>query len=355
MIYDKMKNKRFFDRNFIGEEAIYLKEGLGSQLDCEYDVDQWVRLKEMKDKDGKWIKHPQLIVDDMRAGDISQGTLGDWWFLSALSVVAYSRPELILKLIHPKSRKYIKNGIYVIRFYILGEQQIVYVDDNFPVDENKQSVFCKVITDHGASEFWPILLEKAYAKLYGGYIALEKGRPENALVDIWNGISEVISFDTKEFIEMKNNGVFWAKLKAWINRNYLLAASSKKKMNKRSNHGEKPTDLGLIEGHAYAVLDVAEIDEVRLIMLRNPWGKGEWKGAWSDYDNDNWTEKRRRKIEKNQRLKGREYIKIGIDDGVFWMTIPDFLSNYISLSIVRIYEYPEWRKYRVTGEWKEGK
>ena len=43
--------------------------------------------------------------------------------------------------------------------------KILYVDDKFPVDENNQSVFCKVITDHGASEFWPILLEKAYAKL----------------------------------------------------------------------------------------------------------------------------------------------------------------------------------------------
>ena len=92
---------------------------------------------------------------------------------------------MIENLFHEKSRvKIVKSGIYVIRFYVLGDQQIVYVDDKFPVSRNGQSVFCKVITTHGVSELWPILLEKAYAKLYGCYMALEKGRPEHALVDI---------------------------------------------------------------------------------------------------------------------------------------------------------------------------
>lgn len=34
------------------------------------------------------------------------------------------------------------------------------------------------------------------------------------------------------------------------------------------------------------------------------------------------------------------------------MTLSDFLANYVSLSIVRIYEYPEWHRCRVTAQWK---
>jgi len=49
----------------------------------------------------------------------------------------------------------------------------------------------------------------------------------------------------------------------------------------------KPT--GLILNHAYGLNDIMEFDDpdhkgekLRLLRLRNPWGKGEWTGAWSD-------------------------------------------------------------------------
>jgi hypothetical protein len=29
--------------------------------------------------------------------------------------------------------------------------------------------------------------------------------------------------------------------------------------------------MGIVQGHAYAILDVVEIDEHRLLQLRNPW------------------------------------------------------------------------------------
>jgi len=86
---------------------------------------------------------------------------------------------------------------------------------------------------------------------------------------------------------MKNNGTFWEKLVNSVNNGYLLAASS------NGTTDSIKTELGIVEGHAYAVLDVEEIDGVRLIQLRNPWGDSEWSGEWSDYDNINWTESRK--------------------------------------------------------------
>jgi hypothetical protein len=38
---------------------------------------------------------------------------------------------------------------------------------------------------------------------------------------------------------------------------------------------------GIIESHAYSVMKAVEMDGKRLLLLKNPWGKGEWKGPWS--------------------------------------------------------------------------
>jgi hypothetical protein len=47
-------------------------------------------------------------------------------------------------------------------------------------------------------------------------------------------------------------------------------------------------DTGLLKNHAYSLIAVLEIEDpftkgatVRLLRLRNPWGKSEWNGAWS--------------------------------------------------------------------------
>ena len=53
---------------------------------------------------------------------------------------------------------------------------------------------------------------------------------------------------------MKNNGSFWDLLQNCINSGYLLAASS----NGESDTVE--TELGIVEGHAYAVLDAQELN-----------------------------------------------------------------------------------------------
>ena len=45
---------------------------------------------------------------------------------------------------------------------------------------------------------------------------------------------------------------------------------------------------GLVDGHAYTLLNALELKfhnkVYRLLQLRNPWGKGDSKGAWSDND-----------------------------------------------------------------------
>lgn len=57
-------------------------------------------------------------------------------------------------------------GAFILKFFI-GEQAVdVIIDDQFPVDNKENWVFGHS-TDK--NELWPLILEKAYAKLYGGY------------------------------------------------------------------------------------------------------------------------------------------------------------------------------------------
>lgn len=45
---------------------------------------------------------------------------------------------------------------------------------------------------------------------------------------------------------------------------------------------------GVVQGHAYTLLNAIVLNHksqtIRLVQLRNPWGKGEYTGKWSDTD-----------------------------------------------------------------------
>lgn len=52
---------------------------------------------------------------------------------------------------------------------------------------------------------------------------------------------------------------------------------------------EPPLVEGLFGSHAYAVLRAVECKGKRFVIVRNPWGKGEWTGRWSDGSKE-WTQ-----------------------------------------------------------------
>jgi len=77
----------------------------------------------------------------------------------------------------------------------------------------------------------------------------------------------------------KEKDAFWNQFRDSDRKNYVMMAGSLGK-------GEQESKLGIISGHAYSLIAVFEFQiasgRIRLVKLRNPWGKGEWKGDWSD-------------------------------------------------------------------------
>jgi Calpain family cysteine protease len=115
------------------------------------------------------------------------------------------------------------------------------------------------------------------------------------------------------------------------------------------------SNMGIVQGHAYSILDIFEVEGNKLLQLRNPWGNDkEWKGAWSDQSSD-WTERRRQIIYERARQRGVEAIKIGEADGTFWMNYVDWFTNFASISMVKYFDENSFTEINYISEWSIAK
>lgn len=92
----------------------------------------WERVQDLNNDDQR-KKNQVLVFDEGTAAcDIKQGSLGDCYFLSSMSVVGHSRPDLLQKMFHPESRKFQPNGLYTVMFFRNRKPVFVTIDDRFP-------------------------------------------------------------------------------------------------------------------------------------------------------------------------------------------------------------------------------
>lgn len=267
-----------------------------------------------------------------------------------MSVVAHTRPELIQRIFHPDSRKYRKDGLYTMMLFSAKTPVIITVDDNFMCKSSaKTHAFVKLTTnENGVREIWPLLIEKAYAKLYGSYSAIEGGLVEKALESLTNGAPLRLDFRDKEVEQQYNTGELWSKMVFWKEKNYLMGCGSP------SGSDTDVSSLGIVQGHAYSILDIALIDGHKLVQLRNPWGNStEWKGAWGDHSKE-WNERRKRIAYERMEDQAAEKAEIGAADGIFWMAFGDFYMNFNQLSICRFFD-KEYKEVFFESEWSKEK
>jgi hypothetical protein len=92
---------------------------------------------------------------------------------------------------------------------------------------------------------------------------------------------------------------------------------------------------GIHGGHAYSILAATEYNKQRLVQMKNPWGRSEWNGPWSDGSKE-WTPEAMTAL-------GHSFG----DDGVFWIRYEDMLRKYAVIWRTRLFT-PEWK---VTQQW----
>eukprot|EP00850_Spirogloea_muscicola_P009608 SM000054S18094 [mRNA] locus=s54:393511:404012:+ [translate_table: standard] len=277
-------------------------------------VSQWMRPSQFLLQSGSSAQ-PSLFSSTLNASDVCQGRLGDCWFLSAVAVLTEAS-RISNVIITPE---YNEEGIYTVRFCIQGEWVPVVVDDWIPCCGQGRPAFAT--SRAGGGVLWVMLLEKAYAKLHGSYEALEGGVVQDALVDLTGGAGEEIDLTGADSLLDLASGRLWEQLLRFKGHGFLLGAGSP------SGSDAEVSAKGIVQGHAYSLLSVVEVDGHRLLQIRNPWGdEVEWNGAWCD-SSPLWTE----------RLKHKLGYKPQAADGIFWMAWDDFQLHFRSLYVCRLY------------------
>ena len=214
--------------------------------------------------------------------------------------------------------------------YLSGEPVDIVLDDYIPCFYNAGPMFSRSNGD----ELWVLLLEKAYAKLHGNYYSLRFGLTQDGLIDM-TGCPTSSPFDwDPAHLNPADKDTIWTTILEADQQGFSITCETPGEDKVTERGGGKGT--GIVSGHAYSLLRAVEHNGVRLLNIRNPWGKFEWDGDWSD-GSELWTE------------EFIDAIKPVFDtsDGGFWISFEDFIFQYNSFNIV---EVKPWEEMRLKGK-----
>ena len=264
----------------------------------------WLRANEI-------FKGPfSVFVDDISIDDVLQGNLGNCYFMSSLAALT-SQPQLIFQIFKTTSVQ--ENSCYQIAMNIEGEWTLVLLDDFFPCSKKTRvPIFAKP----NGPELWAMLLEKAWAKINGGYLNITGGFASEVLSVLTSFPIETIK------LKISQEDIIWERLNNAFKNGEIISSCS--------NFNEEIEKFGLISGHAFTVTNFVDgfVDGelVRLIRLRNPWGYREWNGPWSD-NSPLWTETAKKELNANLVIE---------DDGEFWMSFNDFFKFFCVVDVCKV-------------------
>lgn len=341
----------------VAEQNVLKKEGA-----------QWCRLPKIPcrhHRDVNGTKKHILFNKTVSANDIRQGMLGTCYFLASLAALC-EHPDFLRSLFLKQTESKTEhedaafqdalsqgrllpqsggagdeddvqfyspsNGAVTVRFCVKGYWTDVTIDDFFICVPSVQNGLpdTPAFARSAGAEIWVMVLEKAFAKLHGSYAAIESGSITDALFALTGCPPfrlDLAGGDTKVTL---TNDELWATLLNKHSKGAVVCAamaSYKDPKTGKSIAGEHENDCGLIHGHAYTVLGLHTVKATgqRLLQMRNPWGRGEWNGEWSD-GWDGWTPEFKEELGKSDPVGDDEE-----NDGVFFMAFDDVVKHYASL------------------------
>ncbi|KZT25338.1 cysteine proteinase [Neolentinus lepideus HHB14362 ss-1] len=351
------RNRCFRDREFDLEEdrdiCLY-----GLEVDQKLDPLDVLRVTDIfRDHGSTGIR---LFKEGATAEDLVQGELADCWILSALATVCTASRDYnwIEKEICVKHD--VEIGVYGFIFYRDCGWVDIVVDDllfvhstqyeNLPDEEKKRfrkdkrqynqmarsgSKALYFASSRTEGEVWVPLIEKAFAKLYGDYSAINYGHTWDAVENLTGGVSN--SFHLHDVL---SKDTFWEdELSKMVNTAIIDRVFS---CDIREIEGGEVQ--GLRTNHAYSVIKA--IGHVatgkRFVKMRNPWGKdGEWNGPWSDGSiewTSNWPSL---EMGEEVRIQPEDLEHTFGNDGQFIMEYEDFMSTWTNVDRTRLFN-DEW-------------
>jgi calpain-15 len=131
-----------------------------------------------------------------------------------------------------------QSGIYVVKFVINGNYQSVTVDDYFPVNPDTN---LPAFTRSTKKLIWPLILEKAWAKLNGSFENIMQGYPNDVLSFLITGPSIYIDFNRKEY----NQEQLWKLLTQGFHDKHIMCGITRT--------SKALIKYGLVSNHCYSI------------------------------------------------------------------------------------------------------
>ena len=256
----KKTNEKYSDPDFIAEN--------GQRLEKYYNTD---------------------IFKNISQDGIRQGSFPDCFLLCCCIQLA-SNIEYIKQLfVDPLD---LNSGAACIRFKCMDKPFYIIIDTLVPFSGNHPS-YARPVTEEDSC--WFCLIEKAYAKLMGGWDKIS-GNSADAM-------NVMFSFFKKtEKLNVLSKQP-WERLNEFLNETPFVFSSI--------ITNQKCTEIGLETNHGYAVIGIDTVNNEKLIHLKNPHNVCFYNGPYSS-DSNNW------KPGQKEKVKFRE-------NGHFW--IPSTLFN----------------------------
>jgi len=298
----------------------------------------------------KWARPDEFIpnpsvIQHVDCYSVKQTVVSDCSFVASIAISAqYEKrfgKKLITSLIYPQNRNrdpvFNPCGKYMVKLRVNGVSRKVVIDDYFPLGARGE-LLCSYSSNK--SELWISLLEKAYMKVMGGY----DFPGSNSNIDLYaltGWIPERATLKTKDDSSFNRDQVF-RKLWQRFHQGDVLATVATGEMSESA--AER---AGLVPTHAYALLDVREVNGVRLFLLKNPWSHLRWKGNYSEFDSRHWTP------QMKTALKYEPKDAQNFDNGVFWI---DYDSLCQFFDVLYMNWNPELFKhtFAMHNMWKAG-
>jgi len=215
---------------------------------------------------------------------LGSARLGDSWLLGALATVA-SRPSLLHQLF--LSVRGCHCGVYTVQLFIGDSWTPVTVDDRLPCDASGVPLYAR--SAH-PGELWVSLMEKAYAKLLGGYAALRIGHLPTALRALTGGLPLTVPLDVDSSEACSGEPLSWERLRRFAANGAPMSLLRRSPSANDSAGGGvgggsggdvdaasvgTAVKSGMMHGLAYPVLRTRATNGSREVLVSCPWSQPE--------------------------------------------------------------------------------
>ncbi|CAM45491.2 putative calpain-like cysteine peptidase [Leishmania braziliensis MHOM/BR/75/M2904] len=289
--------------------------------------DPWVHIGDLY-PEGKTVP---LLPNELRRDQFGQGDHYDCSTLTAFAALLERHPDVIRNCFVSKNPR--KDGRYTFQFHRYGQWVKVEIDDRIPMVKD-DTVFCRSPTHH----WWPLLLEKAYAKFYTLYENLEGISQEEVFHDYTGQPCLSVSTDPEAArVNMSyfDEVPYWMELASMLPNLSVTALAS----------GQKAEAYGLLDGQYYALLEIISGKDTQrvsdvLVKMYNPYEDSPYIGPMNAEDSA-WTSELQRRVRPERELH------------VFYIPAHHFVAAFsmVQMGYAGGLAEPSWH---FNSEWAQG-